>query len=85
MKVLSSREEYLYKTILDALYLKQTSDGRIVFDIMLSGIPERYESDEVTKAISRVCDCVYDVLDATQTTDLNQVKKLVSRKIFSSS
>jgi len=82
MKVLSSREEYLYKTILDSLYLKKTSDGRVVFDIMLSGIPERYDSDEVTKAISTVCDCVYDVLDTNQATDLNQVREAVANRLF---
>jgi len=84
MKVLSSREEYLYKTILDTLTLKKTSDGHVVFDL-LAGVPDRYEPDEVIKAISKISDCVHEVLDTQQIDDLSQVKELVANKLFGNS
>ena len=63
MKALTSREIYLYKSIINALSFKRTSDGRIVFDIMITGIPDKYDKDEVTSTITKVTNCVYDILD----------------------
>jgi len=82
MRVLSSREEYLYKTLLDTLTLRKTSDGHVVFDL-LTGVPDKYEPDEVVKAMSKISNYIHEILDTQKVDDLSQIKEIVAKKLFS--
>jgi len=64
MKTIGSKEEFLYKMIIDNLTVTVDNNGRIVSDVLLGNLPkDKYTSDEVIEAINLVQDTLYDMYE----------------------
>jgi len=64
MKVMSTKEEWLYRLVIDNIRVKPRPDGEYYIDILLSGIPkDKYDTTLVLKTIGNVQNIASEFLD----------------------
>ena len=87
MNVMSTKEEWLYRLVIDNIRLKARDKGEYIIDVFLSGIPkDKYDSQLVLKIIGHVQGEASEILDeimkSTPVFDYDKITKDIKTKLI---